>query len=308
MDQWVEKNTALSRSKARALIQIYDAVVTSGVKWAKVQHLGWTKLNAIAGVLNGANADHWIEAASIRSRAEIKQFVQEHLGGFAGRKPEGSTAARVKTFKFRGDQIKMVQAAIDRAKNIAGVEDDSAALAVICEAYADGRTTLTPNSLVETLADYLSGLDADERANFGASVNARVTPSRRHGPAKGLFIGAEVVQPAVVEAEAVGNVLRHLLDAKPAPRDLAVVLQLLHDALGEVARGIAATQIAKHIGARVIGTASAAKHGELRALGVDHLIDYRTEDFEARARQITGGHGVRTHPRRHRRGFAEEGL
>ncbi len=56
--------------------------------------------------------------------------------------------------------------------------------------------------------------------------------------------------------------------------------------------GIAATQIAKHIGARVIGAASAAKHGELRALGVDHLIDYRTEDFEARARQITDRRGV----------------
>ena len=65
---------------------------------------------------------------------------------------------------------------------------------------------------------------------------------------------------------------------------------LIHSAGGAV--GIAATQIAKHIGAKVIGTASAAKHSELRALGVDHLIDYRTEDFEARARQITGGRGV----------------
>ena len=65
---------------------------------------------------------------------------------------------------------------------------------------------------------------------------------------------------------------------------------LIHSAGGGV--GIAATQIAKHIGAKVIGTASAAKHGELRAFGVDHLIDYRTEDFDARARQITGGRGV----------------
>ena len=65
---------------------------------------------------------------------------------------------------------------------------------------------------------------------------------------------------------------------------------LIHSAGGAV--GIAATQIAKHIGAKVIGTASAAKHSELRALGVDHLIHYRTEDFEARARQITGGRGV----------------
>jgi len=65
---------------------------------------------------------------------------------------------------------------------------------------------------------------------------------------------------------------------------------LIHSAGGGV--GIAATQIAKHIGAKVIGTASAGKHEALRALGVDHLIDYRTEDFEQRARQITGGRGV----------------
>ena len=65
---------------------------------------------------------------------------------------------------------------------------------------------------------------------------------------------------------------------------------LIHSAGGGV--GIAATQIAKHIGAHVIGTASTAKHAELRALGVDHLIDYRTEDFETRTREITNGRGV----------------
>lgn len=65
---------------------------------------------------------------------------------------------------------------------------------------------------------------------------------------------------------------------------------LIHSAGGGV--GIAAMQIAKHIGARVIGTASAAKHAELRALGADYLIDYRHEDFEKRTREITGGRGV----------------
>ena len=65
---------------------------------------------------------------------------------------------------------------------------------------------------------------------------------------------------------------------------------LIHSVGGGV--GIAATQIAKHIGATVIGTASAAKHAEMRAHGVDHLIDYRTEDFEARTREITKGRGV----------------
>jgi synaptic vesicle membrane protein VAT-1 len=61
---------------------------------------------------------------------------------------------------------------------------------------------------------------------------------------------------------------------------------LIHSVGGGV--GIAATQIARHLGAKVIGTASAAKHGVMRALGVDHLN--RTE--EARAREITGGRGV----------------
>ena len=58
---------------------------------------------------------------------------------------------------------------------------------------------------------------------------------------------------------------------------------LVHSAGGGV--GIAATQISKHLGARVIGTASAAKHADLRALEVDDLVDYRTDDFEARVRE-----------------------
>jgi synaptic vesicle membrane protein VAT-1 len=65
---------------------------------------------------------------------------------------------------------------------------------------------------------------------------------------------------------------------------------LIHSVGGGV--GIAATQISKHIGATVIGTASAAKHADMRAFGVDHLIDYRTEHFETRTREITKGRGV----------------
>ena len=65
---------------------------------------------------------------------------------------------------------------------------------------------------------------------------------------------------------------------------------LVHSAGGGV--GIAATQIARKLGAKVIGTASAAKHDALRKLGVDHCIDYTHEDFEARVRELTHGRGV----------------
>ena len=50
---------------------------------------------------------------------------------------------------------------------------------------------------------------------------------------------------------------------------------LIHAAAGGV--GIAATQIAKGIGAEIFGTASSSKHDAIRAQGVDHAIDYREQ-------------------------------
>ena len=52
---------------------------------------------------------------------------------------------------------------------------------------------------------------------------------------------------------------------------------LVHAAGGGL--GHVAVQIAKALGAHVIGTASAGKHDWLRSLGADELVDYRTTDF-----------------------------
>jgi NADPH:quinone reductase-like Zn-dependent oxidoreductase len=65
---------------------------------------------------------------------------------------------------------------------------------------------------------------------------------------------------------------------------------LIHAAAGGV--GISATQIAKRIGAEVFGTASASKHDAIREQGVDHPIDYRTQDFVEEVRRLTHGEGV----------------
>jgi NADPH:quinone reductase-like Zn-dependent oxidoreductase len=43
--------------------------------------------------------------------------------------------------------------------------------------------------------------------------------------------------------------------------------------------GSFAVQLAKHIGARVIATASAANHAYLRSIGADEVIDYNAQDF-----------------------------
>lgn len=54
---------------------------------------------------------------------------------------------------------------------------------------------------------------------------------------------------------------------------------LIHAAAGGV--GHVAVQLAKSVGAQVIGTASANNETYLRELGVDSFIDYRTTDFAA---------------------------
>jgi NADPH2:quinone reductase len=66
---------------------------------------------------------------------------------------------------------------------------------------------------------------------------------------------------------------------------------LFHAAAGGV--GLIAGQWAKALGATVIGTAgSEEKIALAKAHGYDHVINYRSDDFVARVREITGGKGV----------------
>lgn len=66
---------------------------------------------------------------------------------------------------------------------------------------------------------------------------------------------------------------------------------LVHGAAGGV--GLAAVELGKLLGARVIASASsAAKLAVARARGADDLIDHTSEDFVAAVRRLTGDRGV----------------
>jgi NADPH2:quinone reductase len=65
---------------------------------------------------------------------------------------------------------------------------------------------------------------------------------------------------------------------------------LIHAAAGGI--GLIFCQWAKHLGATIIGTVGSAEKDRLaRANGCDHTINYRSEDFVARVKEITGGKG-----------------
>ncbi|KAA6212361.1 SDR family NAD(P)-dependent oxidoreductase [Streptomyces albofaciens JCM 4342] len=80
--------------------------------------------------------------------------------------------------------------------------------------------------------------------------------------------------------------LKDLADLRPGQSIL------VHAGAGGV--GMAAIQLARHLGAEVFATASEGKWDTLRELGVadDHIASSRTTEFEERFREVTGGRGV----------------
>jgi NADPH:quinone reductase-like Zn-dependent oxidoreductase len=65
---------------------------------------------------------------------------------------------------------------------------------------------------------------------------------------------------------------------------------LIHNVGGGV--GLAALEIAKKVGAVTYGTASPGKHKFLKERGLDHAIDYRSQDWQPVVQQLTNGLGV----------------
>jgi NADPH2:quinone reductase len=109
-------------------------------------------------------------------------------------------------------------------------------------------------------------------------------------PAAKLVIVPEGVDFKVAAAVILQGMTAHYLTHSTFPLKADDTL-LIHAAAGGV--GLLLTQIAKMIGARVIGTVSTEEKAELaRKAGVDEIVMYTQEDFVAAVKRITGGKGV----------------
>lgn len=112
----------------------------------------------------------------------------------------------------------------------------------------------------------------------GACFAEFITCPSRHLARIPEGVSDEVAGAAPLAALTAWQALVDTLDVQPGQR------VLIHAAAGGV--GHLAVQIAKARGAEVWGTVSAPKHAQLRELGLDHPIDYRTEDFTQVATQM----------------------
>jgi NADPH2:quinone reductase len=86
-----------------------------------------------------------------------------------------------------------------------------------------------------------------------------------------------------------GMTVRYLL--RQTYKVVPGTVMLLHAAAGGV--GLIAAQWARHLGATIIGTVGSDEKAKLaREAGCQHVINYKTEDFVKRTKEITGGQGV----------------
>jgi NADPH2:quinone reductase len=143
--------------------------------------------------------------------------------------------------------------------------------------------------VVEAVGEGVSEVAVGDRVAYaspplGAYSQARVMPADR----------LVVVPEGISDQQAAAMMLKGMTAEYLLRRTHAVKpgdTILFHAAAGGV--GLIACQWAKHIGATVIGTVGSEEKAELaRAHGCDHPINYRTENFVERVKEITGGAGV----------------
>jgi len=139
----------------------------------------------------------------------------------------------------------------------------------VVEEVGFGVTTLKPG-------DEVYGMPWFPRA-AGAYAEYVTAPSRQFAR-----------KPASLTHEQAAGLPLAALTAWQALTDTADVQRgqrvLIHAAAGGV--GHLAVQFAKHLGAHVIGTASAGRHDWLTKLGADELIDYTAVRFEDAVRDV----------------------
>ncbi|CCB71699.1 NADPH:quinone oxidoreductase family protein [Streptantibioticus cattleyicolor] len=148
---------------------------------------------------------------------------------------------------------------------------------------------------------YVAGFEAaGEIVAVGPGVESPFRPGT-HVVGPGAFaqfmtmpaVGVLPVPSGWSDAEALGLVLNWataLAALKPLGEVKAGEAVLVHAAAGGV--GQAAVRLARHYGARVIATASPAKHDTVEALGADVVLDSRRPDLAAEIPRLTGGVGL----------------
>ncbi|WP_422383313.1 quinone oxidoreductase family protein [Roseibium album] len=141
--------------------------------------------------------------------------------------------------------------------------------------------------IVQSVGDGVAHLNPGDRVAYAGPLGAYA--QERIVPADNLVVIPDGIDDKIAAAMMLkGMTAQYLLRQTFAVGPDTTLL--FHAAAGGV--GLIAGQWAAHLGATVIGTAgSDEKIALAKAHGYQHMINYRTEDFVERVKEITGGKG-----------------
>lgn len=152
-DAFVLERFGFKARKAAYLISIYTNLVDKQIPWAKVGHLGWTKLKDLAPILTKENIDEWVAKADGLTVLELQALLKSQEGGDT---EDGESTAKTSTdvvkigFKLHKDQAEMVQTALAKAKGELGTDHDNVALAGICSGYLANASSVAGTQSLES--------------------------------------------------------------------------------------------------------------------------------------------------------------
>ena len=143
--------------------------------------------------------------------------------------------------------------------------------------------------VIEAVGPGVAGFAEGDRVCYGTSPPGAYA-ERRIIPASHLVKMPDGIDDRTGAAMMLQGMTVEYLIMKTCPVQAGQTV-LFHAAAGGV--GLIACQWLKHLGVEVIGTVGSDEKAELaKAYGAAHTINYRSEDFVERVKEITGGKGV----------------
>jgi hypothetical protein len=206
--------------KALYLIEIYQKLVETGVKWDQVSHIGWTKLKTILPIINEDNFGDWTEKAQVMNTISLEEAVKLALqeGGATDSSSALASTLKTKTFKLAPDAHENVTAAIDKAKKSTNSEADGFALEMICLDFLAGDANTAAAKVAKLQAkvkELTEKLEASENKE-GQHVDLDVSSEGFRTMFKlALKTHGESGSAVKKEASAVQHVFKHFEEVFP---------------------------------------------------------------------------------------------
>jgi hypothetical protein len=172
----VEAEFDMKYRKADYLIQIYENLVASGVKWNDVKSVGWTKLKEIAHLITKENVKEWVEKANSMNKDTLIKEVKlmeaddgEDISAKLSKAGKAESVVTTMTFKVHADQKETIDEALTKAKELGETEANTVALEYICADFISGSKKVKTRDM--TIKQMFQKLVADAK---GKTEEARL--------------------------------------------------------------------------------------------------------------------------------------